>query len=322
MNPYSHYLALIEQAIAERPFNGTPKELYDPANYMLSLGGKRLRPVLVLMAHEMFGGNAEDALSAALAVEVFHNFTLVHDDIMDKAPLRRGKPTVHKKWDETVAILSGDLMMIRATELLCETRVKDLRTLLQLFNQTAIEVCEGQQWDMNYEMQNEVSAEEYIHMISLKTAVLLGCSLKLGALIAGSSAEDAESIYAFGKKIGIAFQIQDDMLDSFGEGEEVGKKIGGDIASNKKTILLIDALNQADPKQKQAIESLLNQPASDAKIKAMLTLFEQLGVRQLAETRKNQFLEEAFFHLDAIRLPKERSQVLRQMATELMVRTK
>lgn len=322
MNSYSQYLSLIEQAIKERPFKGSPKELYEPANYMLSLGGKRLRPVLVLMSNEMFGGKEADALSAALAIEVFHNFTLVHDDIMDKALIRRGQPTVHHKWDETIAILSGDMMMIRATELLCEARVPDLRPLLTLFNQTAIEVCEGQQWDMNFEQLDQVSAEEYIHMISLKTAVLLGCSLKLGALIAGASDAAADAVYAFGKKIGIAFQIQDDLLDSFGEGGEVGKKIGGDIASNKKTILLIEALTQANPNQAKEIRNLLNQPASESKIAAMLSLYTQLGVQQRVEGMKNQFLEEAFVHLNSIELPNERKDVLRKTATDLMIRTK
>lgn len=322
MNAYAQYQQLIEDAIKRQPFTGKPAELYDPANYMLSLGGKRLRPVLVLMGCSLFNGRIEDALPAALAVEVFHNFTLIHDDIMDKAPLRRGKPTVHHKWNETVGILSGDLMMIRATQLICEVPVDDIRPLLNLFNQTAVEVCEGQQLDMNFETTENVSAEEYIQMIALKTAVLLGCSLKLGSLIAGASENDANALYAFGKNMGIAFQIQDDLLDSFGNAGDVGKKIGGDISSNKKTLLLIDALKHADPQQQSAIHNLLKQPASDAKTVEMLMYYNRLKVKDRAEERKAHYLQEAFRHLDQIQRNEDQKKELIDTAQNLMVRIK
>jgi geranylgeranyl diphosphate synthase type II len=322
MKTYKEHYAVIEQRISELTFDEKrPRELYDPIGYMLSLGGKRLRPVLVLMANDLFAGAAGKALPAALAVEVFHNFTLVHDDIMDNADIRRGKPTVHVKWNQTVGILSGDLMMIKAIQLLCETETSRLKEMLEVFNAAGIEVCEGQQIDMNFEQRADVSVEEYIQMITLKTAVLLGCSLKLGAIVANASGEDANALYAFGKHIGIAFQVQDDILDSFGEGEKVGKKIGGDIAANKKTLLLIKAIELATGEDKVRLNALLGQDAgSDEKIRGMLELYAKLNVKEFADALKQQHLEKAFEYLDTVSVPAGQKQLLRQTAEELMER--
>ncbi|MES2780957.1 MAG: polyprenyl synthetase family protein [Bacteroidota bacterium] len=322
MKTYKDFYTLIEQRIASLSFDGNPRELYDPLAYMLSLGGKRLRPVLVMMANDLFDGNPEEAIPAALAAEVFHNFSLVHDDIMDKADIRRGKPTVHKKWNETVGILSGDLMMIKAIQLLCETKTTRLKELLEVFNATAIEVCEGQQIDMNFETRTDVSVDEYIHMITLKTAVLLGGSLKLGALVANASAENANHLYDFGKNIGIAFQIQDDLLDSFGEGEKVGKKIGGDIASNKKTLLLIKAFENADTLTRQEIEQLMHNSmvSEQQKIEGVLRIYNQLNVKDIANQLKNEYLQKAFSHLEKVQVTDVKKEVLKATALDLMER--
>lgn len=322
MRSYKQLYEIIEQEIAGIRFTQQPVELYEPVEYMLSLGGKRLRPVLVLMANELFGGDVTSAVKAALAIEVFHNFTLVHDDIMDQADIRRGKPTVHKKWNQTVAILSGDLMMIKATDLLCETQKGDLRELISVFNKTAAEVCEGQQWDMNFETESNVTEYEYLNMITLKTAVLLGGALKIGALTAGAGKQDAEHIYEFGKNIGIAFQIQDDILDSFGDGGKVGKKIGGDIVANKKTLLLIEALNNSDTQIREELQHWLEQQndANDSKIKAILGIYEKCGVRAKAESLKDHYLLTAFKHLAALTVSADRTIVLKQTAVDLMER--
>lgn len=322
MKTYKELYLLVEKRINQLQFDGQPRELYDPISYMLALGGKRLRPVLVLMANDLFGKDVDHALPAALAVEVFHNFTLVHDDIMDKADIRRGQPTVHKKWNETVGILSGDLMMIKATQLLCETKSQQLFTMLDLFNKTAVEVCEGQQIDMNFEQRNDVSVTEYLDMISLKTAVLLGCSLQLGALAAGANKEDAQHLYDFGKKMGIAFQIQDDILDSFGEGSKVGKKIGGDIAANKKTLLLITALEQAKGETLEQLKQLISTtPLNEqVKIDAVLSIFNSLNVKATADALKEKYLLDAFADLDKVSLEPIRKTVLKSTALELMER--
>ena len=319
MKTYKELYALVEQEIANIAYTQQPEELYQPIEYIMQLGGKRLRPVLTLMANDMFGGDAQKALKAAMAIEMFHNFTLVHDDIMDNADIRRGQPTVHVKWNQTIAILSGDLMMIKATDLLCETETNDLRKLIQVFNKTAAEVCEGQQWDMNFETQSNVSEQDYLNMITLKTAVLLGCALKIGALVGGANDADAQHLYEFGKNIGVAFQLQDDILDSFGEGDKVGKKIGGDIAANKKTILLIEALNSAEGDDKEELYYWLG-AKSDEKIEAVLALYNKYNVRQKAEQLKEQYLQLAFNHLSEISLPSEKSLVLKQTAVDLMER--
>lgn len=320
MKTYKELYTAVETQISSLSFTGNPQNLYDPIGYMLSLGGKRLRPVLCLMANDMFGGEAQHAMPAALAVEVFHNFTLVHDDIMDNAPIRRGKPTVHEKWNQTIAILSGDLMMIKAIDLLVSTQKTDVGKLIQIFNKAAAEVCEGQQLDMNFETLNEVKVQQYLDMITLKTAVLLGASLKLGATIAGATDDDAEKLYLFGKHIGVAFQIQDDLLDAFGEGNKVGKKIGGDIAANKKTLLWIEALRLADTSDKAALNSCIGMTDEKEKINKVIDLYKKLGVLEVCEQLKKEQLQLAFAYLDAISVGAEKKQVLKNSAIELMER--
>ncbi len=320
MHAYPELLTLINTKITETSFGSSPKELYDPITYMMGLGGKRLRPVLTLMAADMFGADVNKALDAALAIEVFHNFTLVHDDIMDNAPLRRGKETVFQKWNMPVAILSGDLMLIRSIDLLAKTETNQFAKLLAVFNDTAAKVCEGQQIDMNFEVMPQVSHEEYIHMITLKTAVLLGASLEIGARIANASDTDAEHIYEFGKCIGIAFQIQDDILDSFGQTAEVGKRIGGDIASNKKTLLLIELLASAHKDDSKLIQQLLAEPNDEIKIAGVLALYQKYQIKAFAESQKQQYLDRAFHHLQADSVQADRKQIVMQTAQELMQR--
>jgi geranylgeranyl diphosphate synthase type II len=317
---YSELLQIINKKISETSYGSYPNELYEPISYMMSLGGKRLRPVLTLMACDMFGSNIEKALNAALAVEVFHNFTLVHDDIMDNAPLRRGKETIYKKWNMPVAILAGDLMMIKATDFLCETESTDLKSLVLLFNKTAREVCEGQQIDMNFEVNENVSHEEYIQMISLKTAVLLGASLQIGALIGGASSEASQHLYDFGKNIGIAFQIQDDILDSFGDGSQTGKQVGGDISSNKKTLLLIELLESAHKDDKKYMLELFKELDQNTKITEVLKLYDKYQIRDFAESKKQTYLDIAMKHLLAIGLEKEKTEILEKTALDLMER--
>ncbi len=320
MKNYTELYKLISSEIESTSYGQSPAELYEPISYMMALGGKRLRPVLVLMACQLFDSNVSNAINAAHAIEVFHNFTLVHDDIMDNAPLRRGQQTVYTKWNMPIAILSGDLMMIKATQLLCETETNELKALLDMFNKTAIEVCEGQQIDMNFEARNDVTHEEYIQMISLKTSVLLAASLHIGAKIGGASNEDAQYIYDFGKNIGIAFQIQDDILDSFGEGVKVGKKIGGDIASNKKTLLLIELLSACHKDDKALLEKLINETNEEAKIMGVLELYKKYQVKEFAEAEKSKYLNLAFQSLDKVKSNVEAKKLLSDTANELMTR--
>lgn len=320
MKNYSELYKLITSEIESSSYGQNPAELYNPISYMMALGGKRLRPVLVLMGCQLFDSNVIKAIHAAHAIEVFHNFTLVHDDIMDNAPLRRGQQTVYTKWNMPIAILSGDLMMIKATQLLCKTETSQLKALLDMFNKTAIEVCEGQQIDMNFEARNDVKHEEYIHMISLKTSVLLAASLHIGAKIGGATDEDAQYLYDFGKNIGIAFQIQDDILDSFGEGDKVGKKIGGDIASNKKTLLLIELLAACHKDDKVLIEKLMDDTNEEAKINGVLDLYKKYQVKEFAEAEKTKYLNLAFESLDKVNAKDEAKKLLSDTAHELMTR--
>src|ERR1700744_2113013 len=249
---------IINEEIQKLQFPSHPADLYEPIKYILSLGGKRMRPALLLMACDLFGGDINKAISSALAIEVFHNFTLMHDDIMDNAPLRRGKVTVHERWNPNVGILSGDVMLIEGYKLMMQVDEHLLRPILNIFNETAVGVCEGQQIDMEFETRHDVGIEEYINMIRLKTAVVLGGALKIGAIIGGASTEDAALLHTFGEQLGIAFQLQDDILDVYGNPEKFGKQVGGDIISNKKTYLLIKALERADKKQREELDNLLS----------------------------------------------------------------
>lgn len=320
MKTYKELYAIIEQAIANAHYGNHPKELYNPISYMMDLGGKRIRPALTLMGCNVFHDDVSVAVPAALAIEVFHNFTLVHDDIMDNAPLRRGKETVYKKWNMPIAILSGDLMMIKAIDFLCETQTADIKSLIAIFNTTAREVCEGQQIDMNFEQQDHVTHQEYIEMIALKTAVLLGASLKIGALIGGANQQDAQHLYEFGKNIGIAFQIQDDMLDSFGDGEKTGKKVGGDIIANKKTLLLIELMQSVHKDDKTLLNQLLNTTDELAKVDGVLNLYKKYQIDTFAQNQKEIYMAKAYEHLNAVAVPAQRKEILDKTAKDLMDR--
>ena len=303
-------------------FNRNPENLYAPCQYILAAGGKRIRPAVCLMSAALFAKNKvqPDAFWAAAAVELFHNFTLIHDDIMDQAPLRRGNPTVHLKYGLTAGILSGDVMNIFAYKCLEHVSPVFLPLVLKLFNQTAIEVCEGQQLDMDFEKREAVGVEEYIEMIALKTAVLLACSMKMGAIVAEAKEEDAQSLYDFGKNLGIAFQLQDDLLDTFGEGAEVGKEIGGDIKANKKTILAILARLNANAEQAHRLTKLQND-ASPTKITDTIALFSEIGVDALCRKEIAHYTDKAMQHLVAIKISEAQKQPFEALAAYLLKRT-
>lgn len=314
--------AIISDEVKQLNFPEYPLDLYEPIKYILSLGGKRMRPALLLMACDLFGGDVSKAISPALAIEVFHNFTLMHDDIMDNAPLRRGKVTVHERWNKNVGILSGDVMLIEGYKLMMHVDQHLLRPILNIFNETAVGVCEGQQFDMEFETRNDVGIDEYITMIRLKTAVVLGGALKIGALIGGASTADAALIHTFGEQLGIAFQLQDDILDVFGDPEKFGKQVGGDIMSNKKTYLLLKAVELASSSSKTELNKWMNASLADAKekVEAVTEIYIQLQVRRYAEEAMQYYADKAFAALDAINLPEQHKQYLRDFADGLMVR--
>ena len=295
--------------------------LYEPVNYILDLGGKRLRPVLTLLATDLFGGTVVDSIKPALGIEVFHNFTLLHDDIMDNAPLRRGEATVHEKWNVNAAILSGDVMFVQAFTLVTSCKNEFLRDVLDLFNVTAIEVCEGQQHDMDFESRNDVSIDEYIEMIRLKTSVLVACALKLGAVFASAPKEDAEKLYDFGLNLGIAFQIKDDILDVFGDATLVGKKVGGDILANKKTYLLLKALEDANESQNITLKSWLSKEGGADKVEAITAIFEALSVKEKADEVMDGYYQKSLEALDAIQIDAAKKKYLYDFARGLMSRT-
>lgn len=299
-----------------------PHQLYAPVKYALSIGGKRLRPVLLLMSANMFQDDIESGLPAALAVEIFHNFTLLHDDIMDKAEVRRNNPTVHKHFSENTAILSGDSMAFLSYRLLLKCRCEKLHEITKLFTETALEVCEGQQYDMDFELRQDVTETEYLEMIRLKTAVLLACSLKAGAQLADAENETAELIYDFGINLGLAFQLQDDLLDTFGNQESFGKKIGGDIVANKKTYLLIEALENANSGQKQELKKWLTKtdfnPAE--KITAVSELYNQLGIKQLTEKKIDFYFDAAFEILQKLPVDEKRKLPLKNLSKKMLGR--
>lgn len=302
-----------------RHFPEQPASLYEPCEYFLGLGGKRIRPVMCLMGNELFGDITPDAYEAATAVELFHNFTLIHDDIMDKAPLRRGMQTVHTRYDENTALLSGDVMLIQAYEHLNKIRSQYLSRIISLFNKTAKQVCEGQQLDMDFEKQDGVALAEYINMIGLKTSVLLAASLQMGAILGGAGEGNANHLYQFGLKLGIAFQIQDDYLDAFGDPEKFGKQVGGDIAANKKTFLAIHALDAAAPNERTELEALMKSDTPD-KVAQILEAYKKHGVDEWAKKLKTKYITEALQHLDDIAVLSIRKKPLEQLATFLVQR--
>lgn len=318
-----NYLNLkIEKYIDELAFDQNPNSLFEPIKYILSLGGKRIRPLLTLMSANLFLDNVDIAIKTAIGIEIFHNFTLLHDDLMDKSDIRRGKETVHKKWNSNTAILSGDAMLIEAYKYISDTKLEFLPEVLTLFNETAMEVCKGQQFDMDFEKRNDVSVEEYIEMIRLKTAVLLACSLKMGALLSDASHEDAKHLYDFGINIGLAFQLKDDLLDVYGDTEKFGKAIGGDILNNKKTFLLIKAYELSNEQQKDKLNRWVfaQQYNDEEKISAVKNIYNELNLKIVSDNLINKYYLSALKSISRVKVSEERKKELYQLTESLMLR--
>mgnify|MGYP003583083153 FL=1 len=309
---------LIENAIPKIAYPANPANLYEPIKYIMSLGGKRIRPVMVLMATELFTDEVEKAIDVALAIETFHNFTLVHDDIMDNAPLRRGKQTVHEKWGVNNAILSGDVMMVESNKHLSKVDISVLKPVLDTFNQTAQGVCEGQQLDMEFETRDDVSIKEYIEMIRLKTAVLLGGAMKLGAIVGGADEKNAELLYQFGENLGVAFQLQDDILDVYGDPEKFGKQVGGDIISNKKTFLHLTAKQLINTEETEVLLGTHNSP--EQKVNAVTTLYNNYNIKELSSAEMQKYLTKAYSALNDLAVEESRKSYLRELTKQIMER--
>jgi geranylgeranyl diphosphate synthase type II len=322
MNQLTQLQTYYQAYAKQHPFNKEPKGLYEPVDYILSIGGKQLRPLMLLMTCKLFSDDLEKALPAAYAIEIFHNFSLVHDDIMDAAPLRRGKPTVHHKWNTNTGILSGDVMLVYAYEYLRKVDNSILSDVLGIFNKVAIGVCEGQQYDVDFETMDTVTIPEYIKMIELKTSVLVAGAMQIGALIGGASEHDAYHLGEFGRNIGIAFQLQDDILDTYGDPEKFGKKVGGDIAQNKKTFLVLKSLELADEKTAAILNTLLStQPENEAqKIKAVTAIFDRLDIRTHANAKKEAYRDLAYQHLKSVQIAETAKQPLYDFAQFLVQR--
>lgn len=322
MRAISQYQELISKHFDSLILQKEPTNLYEPIQYILALGGKRLRPVLTLMATEVFDADAEKALAAATAVEVFHNFSLIHDDIMDDAPLRRGKETVHEKWNINTGILSGDAMLILAYQYFEEYEPKIFRALAQLFSKTALEVCEGQQYDVDFETRDDVTIPEYLKMIEYKTAVLVGAAMKMGAIVAETSTENANAIYDFGLNLGIAFQLQDDYLDAFGNPETFGKQVGGDIIENKKTYLYLKAMEFASETQKEQLLHLFSiQPNDNTdKINSVKAIFNETGSSAATQKAIESYTLKALKTLDEVQISVDKKNILEAFAQKLMSR--
>lgn len=312
----------VNEYIGNLSYGRRPQSLYEPIRYVLSLGGKRIRPMLMLLSYNLFRDDPETILSPACALETYHNYTLLHDDLMDDAPLRRGQQTVHVRWDANTAILSGDSMLVLAFERMQQCDDRHLRDVLRLFTVTALEIGEGQQYDMEFENRNDVTEAEYIEMIRLKTSVLLACAVKLGALLADAPAGDVENLYKFGERIGLAFQLQDDYLDVYGDPKVFGKKIGGDITSNKKTYMLINALNKANARQRKELEKWIGCRSfdRDEKVAAVTALYSKIGVDKMAIDCINRYFDEANKYLSAVNLPGARKTELTAYAQKLLHR--
>ncbi|GAC1591183.1 MAG: polyprenyl synthetase family protein [Ginsengibacter sp.] len=319
MNSFEALSALFEDNFNKRHFPEHPPTLYDPSQYILQVGGKRVRPVLCLMGNELVNELNPDAMHVAVAIELFHNFTLIHDDIMDKAPLRRGIETVHSKYGEPTALLSGDVMLVTAYEYLNKINTGYLHKVLSIFNTTARQVCEGQQIDMDFEKQSSVTFDDYVKMIELKTSVLLAASLQLGAILGGAGIGNQQHIYEFGKNLGIAFQVQDDFLDAFGDPSKFGKQVGGDIIANKKTFLYIHANEVASAEDKQTMAKLVSSNDTD-KVQKMLAIYNNCNVAQWANELKEKYYQKALFHLEAIAVLSKRKKPLEELAGSLLHR--
>jgi len=317
-------LQQVNDFIARMPYNREPQALYEPVKYVLSLGGKRIRPVLMMLAYNIWRDCPQDILPQAVGLETYHNYTLLHDDLMDRAEVRRGQPTVHRRWNDNQAILSGDTMLVMAYQLMAEGLTDKLNPVISLFTETALEIGEGQQYDIDFELRNDVSEEEYIEMIRLKTSVLLACALKIGALLADAPAEDAEQLYCFGEQLGLAFQLQDDYLDVYGDPAVFGKAIGGDILCNKKTYMLINAMRLADARQLAELNRWLadEQPDAQQKIAAVTRIYNETGTDRLAIDKINHYFDEALETLSGLNVASERKQHLLDYAHKMMKRKK
>lgn len=317
-------LSLINDYLAALPYDRKPASLYEPIKYVLSLGGKRIRPTLMLLSYNLYKDDPESILSSACALETYHNYTLLHDDLMDNAPLRRGHQTVHVKWNPNVAILSGDSMLVLSYQRMLQCRPDKLKPVIDLFTETALEIGEGQQYDMEFETRTDVTEEEYIEMIRLKTSVLLACATKIGAILADAPDEDADNLYKFGEQMGLAFQLQDDYLDVYGDSKVFGKAIGGDIMSNKKTYMLINAFNLANDKQREELTHWITaeNPDPKEKIAAVTKLYNEIGIDKLAEKKINFYFEESRKYLKAVKVDEERKRVLEAYTQKMMHRKK
>lgn len=322
MKTADEILKMVNEFLDHLSYDRKPESLYEPIKYVLSMGGKRIRPTLMLLAYNLYKENPEDILMNACALETYHNYTLLHDDLMDNADMRRGHLTVHKKWNDNTAILSGDSMLVLAFQRMMQCDEKHLKDILDLFTVTALEIGEGQQYDMEFETRNDVKEEEYIEMIRLKTSVLLACALKIGAILADASAEDADNLYKFGEQMGLAFQLQDDYLDVYGDSKVFGKEIGGDITSNKKTYMLINAFNKANDAQRKELTRWVSARDFDRneKVDAVTRLYNEIGIDQLAQDKIAYYFAQSKKFLDAVNVPEEKKEELRKYAQKMMKR--
>lgn len=317
-------LEKVNDFIEALPYNRRPASLYEPIRYVLSIGGKRIRPVLMLLAYNLFKDDPESILMTACGLETYHNYTLLHDDLMDNADVRRGKPTVHKKWNANTAILSGDSMLVLAYQRIAQCAPDKLKAVLDLFTETALQIGEGQQYDMDFEDRTDVTEEEYIEMIRLKTSVLLACAVKMGAILADAPKADADNLYAFGEKMGLAFQLQDDLLDVYGDPKVFGKATGGDIVSNKKTFMLINACQLAGDAERSELMKWITAKDFDReeKIAAVTHLYDKIGIRELCEEKINFYFDESRKYLALLNVPEERKEQIRQFTLDMMKRKK
>ena len=324
MNTSNEILQLVNDFIDRQPYDRRPTSLYDPIKYVLSLGGKRIRPVLMLLAYSLYKDDPTSILMPAIGLETYHNYTLLHDDLMDNADMRRGHDTVHKKWDANKAILSGDSMLVLAYQRMAQCDARHLQAVLDVFTETALEIGEGQEYDMTFETRNDVTEDEYIEMIRLKTSVLLACAVKIGAILADAPQQDIDNLYKFGEQLGLAFQLQDDLLDVYGDPKVFGKAIGGDITSNKKTYMLINAVNRANAEQRQELMQWITAKTFDReeKVQAVTKLYDQIGIRQLCEAKINYYFDECRKYLAKVAVSDDRKQGLLAYTAEMMKRRK
>ena len=317
-------LQKVNAFLGSLPYDRQPSSLYEPVQYVLSIGGKRIRPVLMLLGYNLWREQPEDILMPACGIETYHNYTLLHDDLMDNADMRRGHETVHRRWNANKAILSGDSMLVLAYQRVAQVPAEKLQQVLDIFTITALEIGEGQEYDMAFETRNDVTENEYIEMIRLKTSVLLACALKIGAVLADAPQEDADRLYRLGEQVGLAFQLQDDLLDVYGDPKVFGKAIGGDITSNKKTYMLINAVNRANARQRQELERWITAEDFDRqeKVEAVTRLYDEIGIRELCEQKISFYFEQARQTLAEVNIPEERKLVLSAYMDELLHRNK